>query len=170
MHTVQAVTLRRLTFQDEVSLAQLANNKKVWENLRDYFPHPYAVEHAHQFIRLVQEENPPLTFAITCHDQLCGVISLVRQTDVYRFTAEIGYWLGEPFWHQGIAPRAVQLITAYGFQELGLARIYAGIFEYNAASMRVLEKCGYQKEGIFKKAIFKNGKFWNEHRYAIVQG
>ena len=145
------VILRKLTLKDKERLALLANNRKVSDNLRDYFPHPYTAQDAQDFIKLVKNENPTTTFAIEYRGQLCGIISLVRQTDVYRLTAEIGYWIGEPFWNKGIATQAVQLITRYGTSALGLARIHAGIFEYNKASMRVLEKCGYSKDGVFKR-------------------
>jgi RimJ/RimL family protein N-acetyltransferase len=79
--------------------------------------------------------------------------------------AEIGYWIGEPYWGKGIAGRAVALITANGFGELNLVRIYAGVFDFNIASMKVLEKNGFQKEGIFRHAVIKNGRICDEHRY-----
>ena len=59
-------------------------------------------------------------------------------------------------------------MVEYAFQEIKLERIFGGIFEYNKASMRVLDKCGFQLEGISKKALIKNGRFWDEYRYAIV--
>ncbi len=163
------IVVRPLTYNDQTSLAQLANNRKIWNNLRDYFPSPYTPEDARAFIQLVMQESPKMTFAIQYDELFCGVISLVGQGDVYSKTAEIGYWLGEPFWNKGIATSAVKLITAYGFTQLGFVRIHAGVFAYNAGSMKVLEKNGYQKEGIFRKAIFKNGSIWDEHRYSIIK-
>ena len=64
--------------------------------------------------------------------------------------------------------KAVNLITDWGFKNLGIVRIYTGIFEYNKASQRVLEKCGFTKEAIFMKSICKNGRIFNEIRYAKV--
>jgi [ribosomal protein S5]-alanine N-acetyltransferase len=168
MLTEHNITLRKLTIKDKDSMALLANNKKVWDNLRDYFPFPYTENHAAYFINLVKDDAPITTFAIDCKDQFCGVISLVKQQDVYRLSAEIGYWIGEPFWNKGIATKAVRLITRYGFNDLQLIRIFTGVFEYNTGSMRVLEKCGYTKDCIFEKAIIKNGQLWNEHRYSII--
>jgi RimJ/RimL family protein N-acetyltransferase len=168
MLTAQDITLRMLTLADKRCLALLANNKKVWDNLRDYIPFPYTEKNAEEFIVFVKDESPTMTFAIAYQEQFCGVISLVRQADVYRLTAEIGYWIGEPFWNKGIATKAVQLITVYGFNELGLVRIQSGIFEYNKISMRVLEKCGYRKDGVFEKSVIKNGQIWNELRYSIL--
>ena len=88
------------------------------------------------------------------------------QKDVYRESAEIGYWLGAPYWGKGIATKAVALVTHYGFETLRLNRIFTGVFSFNKASMRVLEKNGFTKEGIFKRAVVKNGITYDEHRYA----
>ena len=151
--------------EDASALAQLANNKKVWDNLRDVLPHPYTMEDAVSFINITKQENPQVSFAVEYDGAFCGMIGLVPQKDVYRKTAEIGYWLGEPFWAKGIATKAVALITDYGFNELNFIRIHTGIFEYNIASMKVLEKNGYMKDGIFQKSVFKNNKIWDEHRY-----
>lgn len=163
------IILRRLTNDDQTSLADLANNKKIWDNMRDYLPHPYTGHDAETFIALTQSEKIPMSFAIEYKGQFCGVVGLVGQSDVYKKTAEIGYWIGEPFWSKGIATTAVKLITEYGLQSLGFVRIHAGIFEYNTGSMRVLEKNGYAKDGIFKKSIFKNETICDEHRFSIVR-
>ncbi len=164
-----SVYIRPLRASDALPMASLLNNKKIWDNLRDYIPYPYHVDDASFFIHLTSTETPTKTFAIVADDAFCGVIGLVSQQDVHRKTAEIGYWLGEPFWGQGIASQAVALVTQYGFEQLELLRIYAGVFAYNHASKRVLEKNGYQLEGIARKALIKNNQVWDEYRYAIVQ-
>ena len=169
MLTDGKITVRSFADRDASSLASLANNKKVWDNLRDFIPYPYTTGDAVFFINLTRNENPRMTFAIDYEGQLCGVISLVAQTDVYKKTAEIGYWIGESFWNKGIAIKAVNIITNYGFDQLGLVRIYTGVFEYNDASMKVLEKCGYKKDGVFEKAIIKNDQILNEHRYSKIK-
>ncbi|MEL6557489.1 MAG: GNAT family protein [Bacteroidota bacterium] len=163
------VILRPLQLSDTSVLASLANNKNVSDNLRDYFPSPYSDADAKTFIELTQSENPQQNFAIVCDDQLCGVIGLIVQQDVYQKSAELGYWLGEPFWGKGIATAAVKQITRYGFEDLNLLRIYAGIFEFNRASMQVLIKNGFEEEAVFRHAVFKHGKTWNEHRYAKIK-
>jgi len=160
------LSLRRLRESDQSILAELCNNKKIWNNVRDQLPSPYTEEHAIEFIGTCQKEDPPTTFAIEYMGKLAGCIGLTRQTDVYRLNAEIGYWIGEPFWGQGIATKAVELITAYGFDQLGLVRIYSGVFEFNKASQRVLEKAGYQLEYIAQNAVIKNGQICHEYRYA----
>jgi len=163
------IILRRLTKNDRSALAVLANNKKIWDNVRDLLPFPYTENDALDFIRMTMEEEIPMTFAIEYEGRLCGVIGLSPQVDVYKKTAEIGYWIGEPFWNKGIATTAVRLMTSYGLQSLDFVRIHTGVFEYNIGSMRVLEKNGYTKDGIFKKSIFKNDQIWDEHRYSIIK-
>ncbi|WP_109299124.1 GNAT family N-acetyltransferase [Aquimarina sp. AU474] len=162
------VSIRKLRKDDAMQLAELANNKKIWDNVRDYFPHPYDKEDALFFIDLTHKQKPLQSFGITYEDTLCGVISLITQNDVYKKSAEVGYWIGESFWSKGIMTKALALITDYGFNELNLVRIYTGVFEYNKASMKVLEKGGFLKEGISKKAILKNDQIWDEHRYYML--
>ena len=159
------VSLRKLVLEDKTKIAQLLNNKNIWDNLRNHVPFPYSEQDAINFIGFVNSNNQQEVFAIDYQEEFCGIIGLIIQEDVYAKTAEIGYWLGEPFWGKGIMTKAVELMTEYGFGNLKLVRIYTGIFEYNITSMKVLEKNGYVKEGIFKKAIYKNRKTWDEHRY-----
>ena len=161
------IKIRQLEPSDKSQLAKLANNSNISNNLRDYFPNPYDEKDAKSFINMTIEQNPTASFGIEFGGKLCGVISLIIQNDMYRKSAEIGYWLGEPYWGKGITAKAVDLITEYGFEKLNLIRIYAGIIEYNTTSMRVLEKSGFKKEGIFQKTIIKNDKIWDEHRYYI---
>jgi len=157
--------LRPLRYADRKSLASLANNKKIWNNLRDMFPFPYQFEDAEKFIESVKNQDPQVTFAIEFEYKFVGVIGIVLQHDVYRKSAEIGYWIGEPFWNHGIVTTAVSLMTTYAFGQLKLKKLFAGIFEGNEGSKKVLEKCGYQLEGIARKAVFKNNKFLDEYRY-----
>ena len=163
------IILRSLTDDDATALAQLANNKKIYDNVRDALPHPYTLDDAIFFINLTKQENPQVSFAIEYEGVFCGMIGLIPQKDVYRLTAEIGYWLGEPFWGKGIITKAAAMVTDYGFNELGLIRIHTGIFEHNTASMKVLEKNGYKKECVFEKSVIKNGEILNEHRYAKLK-
>ena len=155
--------------EDAPAMAQLANDKRIWDNLRDYFPHPYELPHAQEFISYTTQQDPACNFAIVYEDQFAGIISLVEQPDVYQKSWEIGYWLGAPFWGRGIATQAVKLICQYGFEQLDCNRIFTGVFAYNLASMKVLEKCGFSKEGVFAQAIWKNHQFWDEHRFALLK-
>ena len=168
IHKDKDVALRKFKQSDAIRMQELANNEKISLNLRDAFPHPYSLSDAREFIANAMKQDPATIFAIEYKGEYVGNIGLGPGGDVYRKSAEIGYFIGEPYWNKGITTRAVNLITKYGFEELGIIRIHTGIFEYNTASMRVLEKCGFEKDGVFKAAIFKNGKMWDEHRYSKI--
>jgi RimJ/RimL family protein N-acetyltransferase len=160
------ITLRPFRESDAPAMAGMANNPKIGRNLRDGFPYPYTLEHAKQHLSLFMQHNT--YFAIEYQGEYVGNISLTPLENVYRKTAEIGYFLGEPYWNNGIMTAAVNLITEFGFKECGFARIHTGVYEYNPASQKVLEKCGYTREGVFRKAIFKENQLWDEVRYAKI--
>jgi ribosomal-protein-alanine N-acetyltransferase len=162
------IMLREFRDSDIEELAELCNNKKVWDNLRDYIPFPYTENDAKEFINFCKNESPQQTFAIEFNEKFVGCIGLVKQPDIYKLTAEIGYWIGEPYWGKGIATKAVRLITDYGFNKLELVRIYTGVVDYNKASQRVLEKSGFIMDCIFEKSIFKNNQIYDEYRYGLI--
>jgi len=149
-------------------LQQLANNAAIAQNLRDVFPHPYTLADAHFFLSLVEQRKVGHTFAIYNDETFVGVGSIVPQDDIYRHSAEIGYWLGEPFWGKGYATEAVNLLTQYAFDELKLVRIYAGVFAGNVASARVLKKAGYCLEAVLQSSVIKQGKLLDQHLYSIL--
>lgn len=163
------VSLRKLEQTDKNNIAGLANNKKIWDNLTDIMPSPYTVEDAVSFINLSMSSSTNHIFGIEHDSLLCGVIGLNRQSDVFRLSAEVGYWLGEPFWNKGIASYAIRLIVVYGFETLGLERIYATVYDFNKASQRVLEKSGFTFEGRSRKAVIKNGIILDDIRYSIIR-
>ncbi|OFZ67587.1 MAG: hypothetical protein A3D92_15035 [Bacteroidetes bacterium RIFCSPHIGHO2_02_FULL_44_7] len=170
MSTPFTVQLRTFKSGDAPNLVRIANNPKIAANLRDGFPHPYTYEHAEKFILMAMHDRKSKVFAIEWEGQHVGNVGLHRKDDIYRNTAEIGYFIGEDYWGKGIASLAVAQAVRYGFEEMDLMRIDAGVFDYNLGSMRVLEKCGFQKEGIARRAAVKLGKVLDEHRYAIVRG
>jgi RimJ/RimL family protein N-acetyltransferase len=154
---------------DAVALARYADNRKVWINLRDSFPHPYTRKDARDWIRQAKEQNPETQFAIASTEEAIGGIGLLLQYDIYRRAAEVGYWLGEPFWGRGIATKALRALTEYAFAQFDLARLFATVFEWNPASARVLEKAGYQCEGRLRRAVTKDGKTIDEFLYSIIR-
>ena len=87
---------------------------------------------------------------------------------IFRRSAEIGYWLGEEYWGRGIVTEAVKVFTEWAFANFDLSRIYAGVFEWNPASARVMEKAGFEFEGRMKKAVTKEGRTGDELIYAIT--
>jgi RimJ/RimL family protein N-acetyltransferase len=162
------VTIRKFRRSDKYRMAEIANNRKIAGNLRDAFPHPYSPENAQKFISMVLRQKPYQIFAIEFEGEYVGNIGLHRQADVYRKTAEMGYFIGEAYWNKGITTRAVNLICEYGFRELDIIKIFSGVFSFNSASQRVLEKCGFEREAVLKSAVIKDGKICDEYRYAKI--
>jgi len=160
-----AIKFRRLDKTDARGLVKLAGDKRIWNNLRDFFPHPYALGDALSFIAIANDDSSKEIFAISLDSAVIGVIGVYPLGDVYKHTAEIGYWIGVPYWGQGYATTAVNWMTEYAWTNTALIRLEAGVFEYNQASMRVLEKCGYHKEAIKRKRLIKNGVIHDEHLY-----
>lgn len=101
--------------------------------------------------------------------QAVGNIGFTVKDDIYRFNAEIGYWVGEPYWGRGIMTEAVPIMTTYIFRNFQVNRIFACVLEGNPASMRVLEQAGYLREAIQRKAAVKNNKYLDEHIFAILR-
>jgi [ribosomal protein S5]-alanine N-acetyltransferase len=163
------VSLRKLDLSDKEKIASMANNKNVWDNLTDIMPHPYSEEDAVSFIRMATSSKSNHIFGIEYDGELCGVIGLHSQPDVFRLSAEIGYWLGEDYWHKGIAVYAVRIAVKYGFETLGLERIFASVYDFNTASRRVLEKSGFTFEGRSRKSVIKNNVILDDLRYSIIR-
>jgi len=164
----EVFTLRPLQMADAESMAQHANNRKVWLNLRDRFPHPYSLEDARSFLETVVDQEPTLVFAIEVEGEVAGTIGLTPGVGDRHLTAELGYWLGEPYWNQGIVTAAVKSTSAYAVDELGFLRIEAHVFAWNPASARVLEKAGFTYEGTLRKSMVKDGMVIDRHMYALV--
>lgn len=163
-------TLKGWQDGDEESLQKHADNPKISVFLLDRFPYPYTLEEATKWVAFMKNQQPLTNFAITIDGQVCGGIAADLMIDANSKTAEIGYWLAEPYWNRGIITAAVRLMTNYVFENLDVIRLQAGVFEKNSASMRVLEKAGYLKEGILRNALIKNGEVMDKHMYAILKG
>ncbi len=96
-------------------------------------------------------------------------IGLYQQEDVYRCSTELGYWLAEDFWGQGIATAAVNVMSELAFSRSDLVRIFACVFENNIGSCRVLEKAGFVLEGVHRRAVLKDGCFLWEKVYGLLR-
>lgn len=161
------IQLRKIENESPWVISQLANNYEIAKNLRDIFPHPYTIDNAVSFIELVKTGELGFVFGIYSENEFIGCCSLNPQSDVYRINAEVGYWIGEPYWRNGYATETVKLLVEMAFNQLGMQRVYANIFEYNMASMKVLEKVGFEKEAIIKSSVIKKGQIFDEHIYSI---
>lgn len=161
-------SLRPWTATDAAALVRHANDAEVARQLRDRFPHPYRVEDARAFLKAVTAADPPTNFAIVAGGEAVGGIGCVPGSDIERFAAEVGYWLGREYWGRGIATEALRLVTAYGFDRLGLLRLFALPFSDNAASIRVLEKAGFEREGTLRSSSVKFGQPRDQAIYARI--
>lgn len=152
--------LRPWRLDDAVLMQPYANNPKVAQNLRNGFPMPYTLDDARSFIEscVANDGNRRILRAIEIDGMPVGSIGVFLGSDVYEKTAEIGYWLAEPYWGRGIMPRAVRQICAQAFAQFDLECIYAEVFSCNPASCRVLEKVGFTREGIKRRGVYKNGR------------
>jgi len=142
---------------DEAALVKYANNRKIWLNLDARFPHPYTAAAAREWIALSTRE-PVTNFAIATEKEAIGGIGLRLLEGIFLRSAELGYWLGEPYWRKGIVSAAVPVIVDFGFKELDLVRLQALVFARNTASAHILEKCGFRLEGRLVKGVYKNGE------------
>jgi [ribosomal protein S5]-alanine N-acetyltransferase len=145
---------------DKASLVRFANNRNVWRNLRDRFPHPYTAEHADGWFAYLAAMSEPTHWAIEVDGEAVGGVGV--ELDSGHF----GYWLGEPYWGRGIATAAVSRTAPYVLEHFGLARLESPVFEWNPASMRVLEKCGFARERMLPRSIAKDGRLIDQVLYA----
>jgi RimJ/RimL family protein N-acetyltransferase len=164
----QHAILRPWRSSDVASLVKYANNPNVARQLRDRFPHPYTAADARNFIQSVAQGRPTMAFAITVAGEAVGGTGFSPGADVERFSAEVGYWLGEPFWGRGITVEAVRLLSEYAFGTCGMLRLFALPFADNAQSIRVLEKAGYTREAILRASSVKHGVARDQALYAMV--
>jgi RimJ/RimL family protein N-acetyltransferase len=168
MIRLEGCELRPPRISDLPALVKHANNRSVSENLRDRFPSPYTEAHARQWVDFASREDPPCHFAVVVDGEMVGGIGVNVQPDVFRRSAEIGYWLGEAYWGRGIMTEAVPAVTRYALDTLDICRVFAGVFDPNPGSSRVLEKAGYVLEGRLHRAVCKNGQMRDQLMYAYV--
>ena len=166
---LERCTLRPYRRGDEAALARHADNRNVSRNMRDRFPYPYTAADAREWITRVSAQEPVANFAIVVGGEVVGGIGLEPGADVFRRSAEVGYWLGEPFWGRGLATEALRAVTEYAFRTFDICRLEAGVFEWNPASARVLEKAGYELEGRLRKNVTKDGQTIDQFLYAMVR-
>src|SRR5215471_4071356 len=162
------VTLRAWKASDASSLARHANNDNIARQLRDRFPHPYTIADARQFIQSVAGARPTMLFAMVVDEEAVGGIGFFPGADVERFSAEIGYWLAEPYWGRGITVEAIRLTTAYAFDACNILRLFALPFADNHRSTRVLEKAGFTREAVLRSSSVKYGTIRDQALYALV--
>lgn len=154
---------------------RLKDQDSIYENINDWevikwltrVPWPYKKKDALDFIRksfVQRRKGNSYPFVIFYQDELVGTIA-VSNIDKNNKKAEVGYWLGRRHWGKGIAPEALKLICNFAFRDLKLHRLYADVLEGNNPSCRVLEKAGFFKEGVFKQALKRRGRYYDRYLY-----
>lgn len=163
--------LRDWKINDITSVAKYANNEKIAKNLRNAFPYPYTKKDAEEYITMCINGDDSLQYvkAIDVNGEAVGSIGVFLRDDVYIKTAELGYWLGEPFWHKGIMSCAIDQICHEVFDKYDIIRIFAEPYAHNLGSRRALEKAGFQLEGILRKSVFKQGEIFDSCMYAKIE-
>jgi [ribosomal protein S5]-alanine N-acetyltransferase len=159
-------SVRPWRLDDAESLTRHANNRKIWLSVRDLFPHPYTLEHAHQFLQRAISEQREMKFCVEIEGAAVGGVGVHPGHDVYRYAATMGYWLGEEFWGRGIMTEVVTAVTDSWFDKFSFHRISAEVFSNNPSSARVLEKSGFTFEGRLKNNVVKNGEVLDSLLYA----
>lgn len=163
--------IREWRIEDAARLAEMLNNRNILNNLRDGLPYPYTETDAEEYINsmLMADKNKTFAFAITVDDKVVGSIGVFRCDNIHSRTAEMGYYIGEPYWGCGLATSAVTQMCTYIFEHTDIIRIFAEPFAYNTASCRVLEKVGFQFEGLLRSNAVKNGKVIDMKMYSLIK-
>ncbi len=163
--------LRTWSLEDAQALAQAADNPNIARYLRNVFPNPYTLEDADWFIRdcIASAQKKQISYAIVADKTAAGSICAAVKEDVYEKSAELGYWLAEPYWGRGIMTSAVRQICKEAFQAFDIVRIFAEPFADNAGSRKVLEKAGFTCEGTMRNAVYKNGEIHSCCMYSLLR-
>lgn len=163
--------IRKWKLSDAKDLAELLSNKKILDNLRDGIPYPYTEKDGTEFLSamLAADERDTFAFAVTVNDKAIGSVGAFRQDNIHNKTAELGYYLAEKYWGNGLMTEAVQQLCDYIFANTDIIRIYAEPFAHNVASCRVLEKVGFQCEGTLRRNAVKNGKVLDMKLYSKLK-
>lgn len=162
--------LRKWRMSDAKDLTAALNNINVLNNLRN-LPYPYTEQDAEDYISamLSSDKNDTFAYAITVNDRAIGSIGAFRRSDIHSRTAELGYYLAEEYWGQGIMTDAIRQICGLIFDASDILRIYAEPFSYNIGSRRALEKAGFRYEGLMKSNAVKNGKAADMTMYSLTR-
>ncbi len=161
--------LRPFRSSDAPAIANHANNPKVAMYLRDRVPHPYCERDAREFVAYIAATEEECVACIDVAGEAAGALGLQFRKDIERCSAELGYWLGEPFWGRGIMTAAIRAFTAWAMPRFQLTRVYAEVFAENPASGRVLEKGGFTRVGILRKAAIKHGAYHDYVLYDLIR-
>ena len=163
-----ACVLRPWRDADRDDLIRAANNRKVWRNMTHTFPHPYTKHDADLWLAIAADPGASIQLAIDVEGRAVGGIGAIAGEGIFTATAQFGYWLGEPHWGRGIATAAAVALAERIARGRLFARLEAQVFDWNPASMRVLEKAGFSREAVLRSAATKDGYLIDTVLYARV--
>jgi RimJ/RimL family protein N-acetyltransferase len=163
-----AVFLRNWAESDYGSLVRYGNNRLVWRNLKDTFPYPYTHADAMKWVQRAATPSEDLHLAVELEGEAIGGIGYAAKQGREFHTAHFGYWLGQPHWGKGIATAAARTLKAHAFEGGRFKRLESPVYEWNPASMRVLEKAGFSREGVLRKSTLKDGQLIDQVMYAAI--
>ena len=171
LSTTRLILSQPTVADTEDVILQMNSTSEISENTLT-LPFPYHKQHADYWFQMAEfsfKKKEAFIFGIREKENLKLIGAVGLHLDVTNNKAEVGYWLGKSFWNKGYVSEALQKIVEFGFEELHLNKIYASHFPHNPASGKVLQKNGFEFEGILKQEVLKNGQFLDLHRYAIFQ-
>lgn len=163
--------IRQWKIEDAADLATCLSNENIQSNLRDGLPYPYTESDAREYIEamLNSDKNTTFAFAITVEEKVIGSIGVFRKENIHSRTAEVGYYIAEPFWGKGFGTGAVRQICSFIFNHTDIIRIFAEPFANNSASCRILEKSGFEYEGLLRSNAVKNGQVLDMKMYSLIK-
>ena len=162
----QGCVLRPWVPADKASLIANANNRNVWRNLADVFPHPYTDADAEGWFQIAASPGRSIHLAIEFEGAAVGGISARTGEGIFVRTAHFGYWLGEAHWGKGLMTAAGQALLEYLKADARFARLESPVFEWNPSSMRVLEKLGFERVALLRKSVTKDGQLIDSVLYS----
>lgn len=166
----EIVRMRPLEGDDIPHILKLASAAEIAENT--FVPHPYPPEAAAEFVSKTRESwhyDEGFTFAIIDKSSDAFVGAMGIHPKEKHHAAEVGYWIGKPFWGRGLATAALRRIIQFGFEQLGLNRIQAGHFRHNLASGRVMQKTNMRYEGVQRQGMHHREQYKDVVYYAILR-
>ncbi|MFN8997785.1 MAG: GNAT family N-acetyltransferase [Betaproteobacteria bacterium] len=162
------IHLRPWNTGDYESLVRYGDNKLVWRNLTDMFPHPYTRSNAVEWVALASEPSESIFLAIDLAGEAIGGVGVIAREGNDFHTGQFGYWLGQPHWGRGLATKVARALKSHAFSRNRFKRLEAPVFAWNPPSMRVLEKVGFIREGVLRKSVLKDGQLIDSVMYAAV--
>jgi len=161
--------LRAWAASDKPALLRHADDRRVWRNMDDSFPHPYTAVHADDWIAMASRPGPSVHCAIELDGEAVGGIGVIAGAGVSRRCGRLGYWLGASAWGRGIATAATRAFAPHVLAATDLVRLEARVYAWNPASARVLEKSGFAHESVQRRSVFKDGQLADSALYVRLR-